>query len=202
MGHPIQQIFAELCSRVSPATPPNHLSLSNSLKPTKPCGVWLPARYRPPWLSFFDCVFVASWPRSSFFPLRLIVIPMSIQKAYLRERRRRRRMDHHHHQPQQHRPTTDEGESDDMDEDHRLSSYEYGRDHSDGGSNSSSSNGQNGSNASRQADKPKKRRRKKNHFSGIQQMIAEVMDRNGGAAPFDLILTECQKVSRPNQDCS
>jgi len=114
-------------------------------------------------------------------------------KAYLRERRRRRRMDHHHHQPQQHRPTTDEGESDDMDEDHRLSSYEYGRDHSDGGSNSSSSNGQNGSNASRQADKPKKRRRKKNHFSGIQQMIAEVMDRNGGAAPFDLILTECQK---------
>jgi hypothetical protein len=95
----------------------------------------------------------------------------------------------------------DDEDDDDDDDDHSTGPFEsYGRGHGGGGSNGSAgSNGLGFPSAVpcvSKMEKPKKKRKKKNQFSGIQQMIAEVMERNGGSAPFDLILTECQKVQR------
>ena len=86
-----------------------------------------------------------------------------------------------------------EDDEDDDEDDDDLRTPSFGQANGNGGHGLGSPNGNSGGAAS---DRPKKKRKKKNQFSGIQQMIAEVMERNGGSAPFETILGECQKVRR------
>lgn len=108
------------------------------------------------------------------------------QKALLRERQQQLRM------AEQDQLIEDDEDDDEDDDDLRTPSF--GQANGNGGGHGlGSPNGNSGGAAS---DRPKKKRKKKNQFSGIQQMIAEVMERNGGSAPFETILGECQKVRR------
>lgn len=105
-------------------------------------------------------------------------------KALLRERQQKMRM------AEQDQLIEDDEDDDEDDDDLRTPSFGQANGNGSGGHGLGSPNGNSGGAAS---DRPKKKRKKKNQFSGIQQMIAEVMERNGGSAPFETILGECQK---------